>query len=123
MSRKLDKLLREVLELEQEDRAKLVGHLIESLDPEVDKECRGSVGAGNQSPRGRDRFRCRKDDSLGRGEEATRARLERNLAAAAQFLTNLDIAIGRIRGSPERWPRVFGDYRRFMLPKFPFSVV
>lgn len=37
MSSKLDKLLREVLELEQEDRAKLVGHLIESLDPEVDK--------------------------------------------------------------------------------------
>lgn len=38
MSSKLDKLLREVLELEQEDRAKLVGHLIESLDPAVDKD-------------------------------------------------------------------------------------
>lgn len=48
---------------------------------------------------------------------------ERNAVAAAQFLTNLDIAIGRIHGSPERWPRVFGDYRRFILPKFPFSVV
>jgi plasmid stabilization system protein ParE len=49
--------------------------------------------------------------------------VERSSAAAAQFLTNLDIAIGRIRGSPERWPRVFGGYRRFILAKFPFSVV
>lgn len=48
---------------------------------------------------------------------------ERNPAAGAQFLVNLDIAIGRILGSPNRWPRVFGDYRRFILPKFPFSVV
>jgi len=48
---------------------------------------------------------------------------ERNLSAAAQFLANLDIAIGRILDSPHRWPRVFGDYRRFILPKFPFSVV
>jgi putative addiction module component (TIGR02574 family) len=37
MSRKLDKVLREALELEQEDRAKLVGHLIESLDPEIEE--------------------------------------------------------------------------------------
>lgn len=37
MSRKLDKVLREALELAQEDRAKLVEHLLESLDPEVDE--------------------------------------------------------------------------------------
>lgn len=36
MSKKLDKILREVLALAQEDRAKLVEHLIESLDPEVE---------------------------------------------------------------------------------------
>lgn len=48
---------------------------------------------------------------------------ERNPTAAAQFLTNLDIAMGRIRSAPKRWPRVFGEYRRFILPKFPFSVV
>lgn len=37
MSRKLDKVLREALQLEQDDRAKLVGHLIESLDPKADE--------------------------------------------------------------------------------------
>jgi putative addiction module component (TIGR02574 family) len=37
MSRKLDKVLREALELEQEDRAKLAAHLIDSLDPGVDE--------------------------------------------------------------------------------------
>jgi len=37
MSKKLDKVLRDALELGQEDRAKLVEHLIESLDPEVEE--------------------------------------------------------------------------------------
>jgi len=36
MSTKLDKLLREILELAPEDRAELVEHLIDSLDPEVE---------------------------------------------------------------------------------------
>lgn len=47
----------------------------------------------------------------------------RSPTAAAQFLINLDIAMGRILDSPNRWPRVLRAYRRFILPKFPFSVV
>lgn len=36
MPRKLDQVLRDALELGQDDRAKLVEHLIESLDPAVE---------------------------------------------------------------------------------------
>jgi len=48
---------------------------------------------------------------------------ERNATAAAAFLDELSAAISAIRESPSRWPQVHGKIRRFVLHKFPFSVV
>jgi plasmid stabilization system protein ParE len=48
---------------------------------------------------------------------------ERNIAAAEEFLQELDAAMEAIAEAPDRWPRVHSRYRRFLLHKFPFSVV
>ena len=48
---------------------------------------------------------------------------ERSASVAASFLEELDAAIHAIRESPSRWPPIHGRYRRFVLHKFPFSVV
>jgi plasmid stabilization system protein ParE len=43
--------------------------------------------------------------------------------AAAAFLSELEHAVGRVREAPERWPRIAGRLRRYVLPRFPFSLV
>jgi toxin ParE1/3/4 len=48
---------------------------------------------------------------------------ERNPRAAAMFLDELDLAIARVAESPERWPQLRGRFRRYIFPKFPFSLV
>lgn len=48
---------------------------------------------------------------------------ERNPAAAAAFLTEIDTAINEIATTPERWPGFLHGTRRFLLHRFPFSVV
>jgi len=59
-------------------------------------------------------------------DEADAARLwyfERNPQVSQAFLAALDAAVEGIAASPRRWPRVHGKYRRYLLRKFPFSVV
>ncbi|MDP2238612.1 MAG: type II toxin-antitoxin system RelE/ParE family toxin [Burkholderiales bacterium] len=48
---------------------------------------------------------------------------ERNPAAAAAFLTEVDTAINEISTTPNRWPGFLHGTRRFLLRRFPFSVV
>lgn len=48
---------------------------------------------------------------------------ERSDAAAAAFLTELDRAIESIAEAPDRWPQYLHQTRRFLLRRFPFSVV
>ena len=48
---------------------------------------------------------------------------ERNASVAAAFLDELSAAMRAIQESPLRWPQFHGRYRRFVLHKFPFSVV
>lgn len=48
---------------------------------------------------------------------------ERNSAAAAAFLAEIDVAINEIAASPGRWPGFLHGTRRFLLHRFPFSVV
>jgi plasmid stabilization system protein ParE len=48
---------------------------------------------------------------------------ERNASAAAAFLDELNAAMLAVKESPARWPEFHGKYRRFVLHKFPFSVV
>ena len=39
------------------------------------------------------------------------------------FLLELDAAIANIAEGPRRWPRIHGRFRRYLLHKFPFSVI
>jgi plasmid stabilization system protein ParE len=48
---------------------------------------------------------------------------QRSPSAAAAFLVELDVAMLQIREAPLRWPEFHRGYRRFVLHKFPFSVV
>jgi plasmid stabilization system protein ParE len=56
--------------------------------------------------------------------EAARAwYAKRNKRAADAFLAELDRAMLHICEAPPRWPAVYGRYRRFLLHKYPFSVI
>ncbi len=44
-------------------------------------------------------------------------------ATATRFLSEFDRAIGQIQGAPERWPQSAHGTRRYVLRRFPFSVV
>ena len=48
---------------------------------------------------------------------------ERSPKAASKFLAELEEAIGRIREGPAVWPAYIYGTRRFVLRRFPFSVV
>ncbi len=48
---------------------------------------------------------------------------ERSASAARAFLGELDRAIGKIAEDPEIWPHYVGGTQRFLLKRFPFSVV
>ena len=47
----------------------------------------------------------------------------RNVAAGDAFLAELDHAIEQISHSPQRWPSYLHGTRRYLLHRFPFSVV
>ena len=49
--------------------------------------------------------------------------MERSPPAAELFVAALEQAFHRISESPERWPRLRGSVRRYVLRRFPFSVV
>ena len=48
---------------------------------------------------------------------------ERNPRAAAQFLFELDEAIGSIAEFPDAWPPYLDGTRRKLLRRFPFALV
>lgn len=48
---------------------------------------------------------------------------ERNALVARIFVIELEAAIDHIAESPRRWPRLGARYRRFVLGRFPFSIV
>jgi toxin ParE1/3/4 len=39
------------------------------------------------------------------------------------FFVELNSAMERIAQNPQRWPRMGDSYRRYLLGRFPFSVV
>ena len=47
----------------------------------------------------------------------------RNPTVAGAFLLELDAAIANIAEAPKRWPRMQGPFRRYLLHRFPFSIV
>jgi plasmid stabilization system protein ParE len=48
---------------------------------------------------------------------------DRSPAAAKQFQNALRRAGETIRQAPQRWPFYFGDFRKYTLRQFPFSVI
>ena len=59
------------------------------------------------------------DDSIA----AERWYQERNASAAVAFVAELDRAVDRIGETPERWPCHTHGTRRFVLRRFPFTVI
>ena len=57
------------------------------------------------------------------GEKATRWYRQRSARAAAQFVEEVNHAIGRISAAPQRWPAGPHGTRKFLLRRFPFAVV
>jgi plasmid stabilization system protein ParE len=49
--------------------------------------------------------------------------LERSEIAASRFVAELNRAIALIAVAPQRWPASARGTRRFLLQRFPFSVV
>jgi plasmid stabilization system protein ParE len=48
---------------------------------------------------------------------------ERSPAAAEAFLVEFERALLRIAEAPEMWPVIDAERRRFVLRRFPFSIV
>jgi plasmid stabilization system protein ParE len=48
---------------------------------------------------------------------------ERSDSAANAFITEMDHAVERILQNPEMWPLYIGGTKRFVMQRFPFSVV
>jgi len=46
-----------------------------------------------------------------------------NVDAADAFMAELDTAIERIEQGPRTWPPYLGGTRRYLLHRFPFSIV
>lgn len=48
---------------------------------------------------------------------------KRSASAALEFIDELARATETIRGAPDRWPLGKNDTRRFLLWRFPFSII
>ena len=59
-------------------------------------------------------------------EEAEAARNwyeERSLVASRAFISEMMHAVDQIAQAPEMWPTFEEDTRRYVFPKFPFSLI
>jgi len=56
-------------------------------------------------------------------ESTQRWYASRNQAASKAFVNELSHAIKKVSETPERWPRYYGETRRYFFPRFPFSVI
>src|SRR5262249_43774305 len=63
------------------------------------------------------------DEALQEVEAAARWYAERSAAAAAAFSVEIDAAESSIVRLPEAWPPFVHGTRRYLLQRFPFSVV
>ncbi len=63
------------------------------------------------------------EEALKDAEDAARWYAERSGAAAAAFVTELEHAVVEIQRMPVAWPAFDHGTRRFLLKRFPYSVV
>lgn len=62
-------------------------------------------------------------EALLEAEEALGWYVERSLRAGEAFYRELERALKLIAGSPHVWPRFEAGTRRYLLRKFPFSII
>jgi plasmid stabilization system protein ParE len=63
------------------------------------------------------------EEALEEAEAAARWYAERNAAAAVGFSEEIDAAESAIAQFPEAWPRFDHGTRRYLLRRYPFSIV
>lgn len=63
------------------------------------------------------------DDALADAEDAARWYAELSDAAGGAFVDELEHAIAAIQRMPASWPRFVHGTRRFLLKRFPYSIV
>jgi plasmid stabilization system protein ParE len=63
------------------------------------------------------------DQALAEAEDAARWYADRSPTAAAAFVEELERAVAAIERAPETWPPYDHGTRRFLLQRFPYSVV
>jgi plasmid stabilization system protein ParE len=63
------------------------------------------------------------EQAVAEAEGAARWYAERTPTAAARFSAELDVAEAAILERPEAWPPAADGNRRYLLRRFPFSVV
>lgn len=62
-------------------------------------------------------------EALEEAEAAARWYHERSAAAAAGFSDEIDLAESAILRLPEAWPQFDSDTRRYLLRRYPFSII
>jgi plasmid stabilization system protein ParE len=62
-------------------------------------------------------------EAIAEAQAATQWYRERSPSAAAAYLAELDLAVAAIAENPEMWPRYAHGTRRYILHRFPFSLV
>ena len=63
------------------------------------------------------------EEALIEAEAAARWYAERSATAAVAFSDEMDAAESAIARLPDAWPRFDDDTRRYLLRRFPFSVI
>ena len=63
------------------------------------------------------------EETLVEAEAAARWYAERSATAAAVFSDEMDAAESAIARLPDAWPRFDDNTRRYLLRRFPFSVI
>jgi plasmid stabilization system protein ParE len=56
-------------------------------------------------------------------EAAVQWYAERSPLVAQAFAMELNACVERVREAPARWPRYVHDTRRYLFPRFPFSLI
>jgi plasmid stabilization system protein ParE len=62
-------------------------------------------------------------DASEEADEARKWYAERSSVAALSFVDELNFAVERVAESPEAWPQYESGTRRYVFPRFPFSLI
>lgn len=63
------------------------------------------------------------DDASDEVEESRAWYQSRSESAEAAFLRELDHAVDLIQEAPSRWPKYIAGTRRYVFPRFPYSII